>query len=404
MLNVDAPMCKDLATASRFAHTVGVCHLGEYLARLRGLSQAEQDAIVAAAVLHDMGIPPFGHLLEQMFDELDPPFDHESIARQIVEGTYAPENRYHQIYGGLTLKVGAVLDKFNVDRDSVFRLLEARRSPTVIAGPIDLDNIDNVLRMATLLGLGSFRNLAYRLAAGLEVMPGGRVRLASRATGPVSEWLRLRARCYEMMMYPREGIAYAALAHDLAEVAVRKQIVTKKEWFLTDDRLMRRLLENEGTAPLARQLETGIQYEAVSAVRLVFDAGTGPTLRGERRRKFANAVEGRAGITGGEDLAAFVWYEYAKISRSIDVTVERGSELIGNPSSTALVALIHTRRRRGRGTELIADVGRTWPGIVIDTAREFGDVVSVEDLPDARYFTSPARSSDNAQLSFFGES
>ncbi len=172
MMNVDTPLCKDLATASRFAHTIGVCHLAEWLGHSRELSIAHQNAVIAAAVLHDMGIPPFGHLIEQMFDEIDPPFDHESIARQIVEGTYAPENKYHQIYAGRTLQVGAVLDKHGVDRDIVFQLLEPRRFATLIVGAIDLDNIDNVLRMATLLGLGSYRDLAYRLASGLQVAHG----------------------------------------------------------------------------------------------------------------------------------------------------------------------------------------------------------------------------------------
>jgi HD superfamily phosphohydrolase len=377
MMNVDSPACKDLATASRFAHTIGVCHLSEELSTRRRLSRADADVLLSAAVLHDMGIPPFGHLIEQMIDEVDPPFDHEHLARQIVEGTYAPENKYHQIFMGRSLQLGNVLDKHGVDRERVFGLLADRRVPSAIAGALDMDNLDNVLRMASLLGLGNHQRLAYELVGAFRLGCGGGIEISDSALPQVEEWLRLRNLCYRIMMFNEEGIAYAALMHDLAKRAVVHGIVGKRNWFLTDSELLQRLLRDRRTKALAEQLMSSTRYRTLAAAYVDFDPADGAALAGARRELFLEEVRSRAGIKDQDSLAVFAWYEFAKVSRTVELRSSWGMKPVGGTSSSCLVALIQKKAMPNRLEADVAATCRRWLEVVEECGLLFARVRTV---------------------------
>jgi len=379
-MNVDNPSCKDLATASRFAHTVGVCHLAERLMRTGHVAAADADVLIAVAVLHDMGIPPFGHLVEQALDELDPPFNHEVLARKIVEGTYAPENKYHQIFADQSLKLGSILDRHHVDTERVFRILAAESGPSLISGAVDLDNIDNLVRMAALLGLGHHKQLAYTLISSLKVVPDGTVLIPERAVAEVLDLMRIRALCYEIMLYTEENIAYSALLHELAILAVTHKLITKDAWFLTDDAFLRVLCSQPVTKSLAKQLLTGLRYKTLAAVRVDFSALAGAVLNSNKKREFTKQLADEAGLAERDWASIFVWYEYGKVSRTIRIADQSHQRVIGSTSSSALVALIQKRRPQKSGHGLGTDFRRSWPQLVQKVACNFGQILAVNSI------------------------
>jgi HD domain len=400
MLNVDSPACKDLATASRYAHTIGVCFLAQYFSERQHLPLEQQNLLIAAAVLHDMGIPPFGHLIEHALDEYSPPFNHEELVEQIVNGTYAVENKYHQIYGGRSLRVADIFDRHKVDRQRVFRLLSGR-TPTLIAGALDIDNLDNVLRMAALLGLGYPRDLALGTVSAFRLTETGHLDLSCVPVRHLEEWLRYRGACYEIMMFLEDNIAYSALLHDLARAAVHHEIVGRHNWFLTDDQLLDLLLADGRTRPLAQQLLKGITYRALASAKVSFQGDGGPVLARERRRLFAERLAEAADLVGIQSASVFVWYEYAKVSRRLPVAPDAREEPLGWTSSSAVASLVQTSGLAG-GAHTVKRATVQWMALVRAIAPEFGRVADVVSIKGLTGISTQLRDNGEAsQLSLF---
>src|SRR3954449_3534354 len=149
LMNFDVPYIQDLATAKRYPHSVGTCFLAQQLLAKSYLSDYQSRALLAAALIHDIGILPYGHLVETMLRKRNPAFSHESLVRQILHGTYHPTNTYHQILLGQSLQVSRILEKHHLDPENVLRLIAPTKGDqTAISSDIDLDNIDNIHRMA----------------------------------------------------------------------------------------------------------------------------------------------------------------------------------------------------------------------------------------------------------------
>ena len=78
------------AEHSRFAHSLGVCHIAHLMYDSVVRNMGEEEAadvrleVGAAALLHDIGHGPFSHTLEQILKKLDVPFDHEVMTKRII--------------------------------------------------------------------------------------------------------------------------------------------------------------------------------------------------------------------------------------------------------------------------------------------------------------------------------
>jgi HD superfamily phosphohydrolase len=80
------------ARHTRFEHSIGVFHLaGRVLSRLRmaaeapNMTESDERAFLAAALLHDIGHYPFSHALEEL--EIDQIRRHPEIARDLIVGS-----------------------------------------------------------------------------------------------------------------------------------------------------------------------------------------------------------------------------------------------------------------------------------------------------------------------------
>jgi HD superfamily phosphohydrolase len=124
------------AEHSRFSHSLGVTHIARrlYQAAVRnagGHTDDELCVVLAAALLHDTGHPPFSHAVESVLG-----VKHEALSLEVLKGN----TRVNQIlkeFGGDTF-VGRVADHIKGSSDA--------RTTQLISSQMDADRLDYVLR------------------------------------------------------------------------------------------------------------------------------------------------------------------------------------------------------------------------------------------------------------------
>lgn len=139
------------AEHSRFNHSMGVMYLARtmYGCIIRNMGEQRVDsdeiAVVAAALLHDIGHGPFSHTMEEVLKELSIDFHHEAMTTRFL------------------LEDGSINKLLkNVDRtfpEAVAAFIDKKRRPAdnwkykIVSSQLDADRLDYLLRDAYFCGL-----------------------------------------------------------------------------------------------------------------------------------------------------------------------------------------------------------------------------------------------------------
>lgn len=354
LINTSTPFLPALSDVRRFTHTIGVAHLVGLASGNDPLagSVRQQRVMLAAALLHDVGSPPFGHLFEYLLNAQFG-WTHEAALQGIIEGTYRPDNQFHQIYYQRTLALGRILSKLEIDAHEVSAVVNGTSALSpLLAGSIDCDNIDNVYRMATLLGLPASIQSAERLASALTVMDG-RIALPRTAIGALEDWRRLRRKCYEILAFDIPSLSGQAMLTDAITGAMEDELIGVEHWFLTDEDLLRRLTNpNSATKRVketARRFALGDFYECVFLAWYELPRQDRDLRSPAERRRLQSALQQALGIP----CTPYVFYDKGAFEKTLRLVVTEDSEadetdLTLGIASASTVAAVFTPRRLSR--------------------------------------------------------
>lgn len=247
LLNTLSPSITALGELRRYSHTIGVLYLCEQN-RSPGFSESERQALAASVLLHDIGTPPFGHLLEYHLEERFG-WSHERIIRPVLWGFHMPENRAHQIFGGRTIEFQAALKKSGIPFDLVEAIVTGHHPLSLLLfGTIDLDNLDNIGRMGWALGMPQGNSLAVRLASGLSVTRERQLRLSKiTQADAVREWLKLRRAVYNIVVFDPMTVAAQAVLSEALTISLDRGLLQEDDWFWSDEALIDFLQKNPDT-------------------------------------------------------------------------------------------------------------------------------------------------------------
>ena len=93
----------------------------------------------------------------------------------------------------------------------------------LISGTIDLDNIDNVFRMAYHIGIVKSGSMALELARSILVNDNGII-VKHEAKPLLEEWQRIRYELYKLLLLNPEEFSGKCMLSDAISLAKRKKV------------------------------------------------------------------------------------------------------------------------------------------------------------------------------------
>ncbi|HUL39221.1 MAG TPA: HD domain-containing protein [Methanomassiliicoccales archaeon] len=237
------------ANHTRLEHSLGTFHIASLMADSLHLKQGERREVLAAALLHDVGHPPFSHTLEEvMADRLG--VDHIDLSRQMIKGELRSIGNNERRLLQDTSSVQEVLEEEGISPEKVASLVVSPVSPDVpgqstldveagqahfgqdnylhqiIHGPVDADQMDYLLRDAHYTGVAHGTIDLDRLLQTIGVYHGDLVvhkggvaavegLLVARALMYSSVYFHKTVRIAEMMLCKAVEMADASIVRNL---------------------------------------------------------------------------------------------------------------------------------------------------------------------------------------------
>ena len=176
------------AEHSRFSHSIGVAHIAHRIClRTHTRDEGEHLAVVAAALLHDIGHAPFSHVMERVFG-----FDHEAESvRIILDDTTEVHRILTAVDPSLPGRVTGLITKS-----------DPGWARNVISGQLDADRMDYLLRDAHMTGIGVGHYDIERILLMMSRDESGLL-VDQRAYESVEGYLMARYHMYRLVYFHR---------------------------------------------------------------------------------------------------------------------------------------------------------------------------------------------------------
>jgi HD superfamily phosphohydrolase len=256
------------ANINRYEHAIGTCYLAiesiSHWSPLSCMSDSEYRQVVLAALLHDIMSGAFGHSVEYI--ESREGFSHESAFEQFILGIYKDKYQYKSIksqpvFFGMDIKLGDKLSE-----DEIRKIGEVisgtGKFGALLNGDLDLDNLDNVFRLAFHIGIVRDVSVPLRLARALAIK-NGQLTVSDNAIPLVEEWQRIRKRLYELLLLNPQEFAAKCMLSEAIEMA-KETKVQSFSWNDVDFELLKKLSEvSSESNVIIKRLVSGDLYGCV---------------------------------------------------------------------------------------------------------------------------------------------
>lgn len=270
--NIDSLALPGIAGLTRFEHVLGTAYLSTIVGCLGSLSPNERTALQAAALMHDWAITSFGHLVEEAFAYAGSRFNHEDKLHELISSPISSDiggaNR-QVLCGRETGILDWCIQVFGSEANRYLKLItetiagRGHMGP-LIAGDIDLDNIDNLHRIAFHMGVRIDKEAPVRLSrCFLGATESGSPIFAREARDDLLRWVELRRDVYTHLMLAQPDFTTKLMLLYATAQAMRAGEFTDQDWNMTDVDFVSRLLQSKvkETKETANRWMTGEFWE-----------------------------------------------------------------------------------------------------------------------------------------------
>lgn len=327
--NIDSLSMPGIANISRYEHAIGAAYLSTRLAFINRVSQTESIIVHAAALLHDCAISAFGHLVEEALDYHQVQFNHENKLSTLLKGDSGLEigGIDLQLYLGRESGIGLWGQKtFGTDSENHLNAItlamtgKGRFGPC-IAGTIDVDNLDNITRIAFHMGLEVDRRLPTKIASGIvgcDEING--LTFSTESVKSLEQWLALRRKVYTKLMLSRSDFAGKAMLIYSIATAYKRGFLGHEGhvWTLTDRELLTRLLECDDD-DVVKAVKSWLLHDLWPVSDLVWMSGPAP--------RYAKIYEFSDVVTTVLGRPCFAYAISDKRTRLLQVRLQSGEVL-----------------------------------------------------------------------------
>ncbi len=275
LINVNSVPLSSLGEVSRFSHILGVLHLGVRFLRKHDIA-IDGDVgrtLLATLALHDIGTPAFAHSLEYVL-KAQTNKNHVDTAVAALNGVQQagplqwsciPTRNQH---GRLRSELKRLVGRDFVEKIGLAIQGQGTLGYLVSSDGIDLDNLDNVFRMAYSLGLREWTAAdVFRILESLE-LTSSQTALGGdyQSLESVIRWAILRRSAYEVLNFHPGNLAGLAMLRELFEVYSQQTgILDESAWWSTDSELLERM-RTPYTTDLIDRIVTGKLYRTAATL------------------------------------------------------------------------------------------------------------------------------------------
>jgi HD domain len=208
---------------TRYQHSLGVAQLALLYSDLRDLPFDDRRHVCAAALLHDIGHPPFSHSLEPVFEEAFG-IEHHQATADILTGRVPLGRAVYETlrrYQTSVERIVAIIAGDDANYDSFF------------SGPINFDTIEGILRTI------SYAKLPLHVAEPQTVVKAALWRRHDGHLTTVDDFWQRKDFVYQHIINSTSGI----LADYACQTFMRQQLnlMTHDDYYSTEAQLFHKL-------------------------------------------------------------------------------------------------------------------------------------------------------------------
>ncbi len=277
---------------SRFQHGMGVAFLTWAMLRKNPILADYSNLFLASALMHDWGLSCLSHLPEYFLKKLTG-MDGESFLKYVLESSGDAIN---------------VLKEFDIDYRNVVRIVTGNFGPSgaVLKGPMDLDNLDNVLRYALAASCRGKKPNVIEIATSFR-FNGEEWVLLDRCLNSVRRWQAARNAVYSLL-YKQPHLSPAMMIFRAIDLAYREGQIGVDFFLAGDDEALTYLTDcNDRTSTLVQRAICWNWYEEVFALELPYATSVIGDLAGDsgNRGAIADFICDELGLEP-EDVCVYV--------------------------------------------------------------------------------------------------
>jgi len=289
LCNINSLCLTGGANINRYEHAIGTFYLAQECLNswppLYPISEKEQKLFLLAALLHDVASAAFGHSIEYI--ESKSGFGHERDFWYAVTGGKKEDYQYKSatlepIFFGMGRELLSRLSSEELKVISEFIEGKETFGPLINAS-IDLDNIDNVFRLAYHIGLVRSGDVPVKLGRSLYT-ENGKLIIRKEAVPLVEEWQKMRKKLYLLLLLNPEEFSAKCMLTEAVELSKEKDTLPFN-WYDVDYEILKKLSTvSSESSVIIQRLMKGDLYGCI---------GIFSTSKTEKYETFSNIEEKR---------------------------------------------------------------------------------------------------------------